>query len=91
LYISRDKLQLEIAAREKAEKKHQESVERLKQLEVEMAKRDQDLMEAQEMIRRLEEQLKQLQAAKEELEARQTELQVRGTVLFREFCIVFFR
>ncbi|XP_026686499.1 moesin/ezrin/radixin homolog 1, partial [Diaphorina citri] len=72
----RDKLQLEIAAREKAEKKHQESVERLKQLEVEMAKRDQDLMEAQEMIRRLEEQLKQLQAAKEELEARQTELQV---------------
>ncbi|KAL1459573.1 hypothetical protein WDU94_011542 [Cyamophila willieti] len=71
----RDKLQLEIAAREKAEKKHQESVERLKQLEVEMAKRDQDLMEAQDMIRRLEEQLKQLQAAKEELETRQTELQ----------------
>uniref|UniRef100_A0A8D8U2N5 Moesin/ezrin/radixin homolog 1 n=1 Tax=Cacopsylla melanoneura TaxID=428564 RepID=A0A8D8U2N5_9HEMI len=71
----RDKLQLEIAAREKAEKKHQESVERLKQLEVEMAKRDQDLMEAQEMIRRLEEQLKQLQAAKDELETRQTELQ----------------
>lgn len=34
-----------------------------------------NLLEAQEMIRRLEEQLKQLQAAKEELEKRQNELQ----------------
>lgn len=71
----REKLQLEIAAREKAEKKHQEYEERLKQLQAEMAKREQDLADAQEMIRRLEEQLKQLQAAKEDLEARQNELQ----------------
>lgn len=40
-----------------------------------MEKRQQDLAEAQDMIRRLVEQLKQLQAAKEELEARQNELQ----------------
>lgn len=33
-----------------------------------------NLVEAQEMIRRLEEQLKQLQAAKDELEKRQNEL-----------------
>ena len=33
------------------------------------------MVEAQEMIRRLEEQLRQLQAAKEELEQRQNELQ----------------
>lgn len=34
-----------------------------------------NLVEAQDMIRRLEEQLRQLQAAKEELEERQNELQ----------------
>lgn len=37
----------------------------------EMDRRQAELNEAQEMIRRLEEQLKQLQAAKEELENRQ--------------------
>ena len=46
-------------------------------MQEEMEKRQQDLAEAQDMIRRLEEQLKLLQAAKEELEMRQNELQVR--------------
>jgi len=40
----------------------------------EMDRRQAELNEAQEMIRRLEEQLRQLQAAKEELEGRQKEL-----------------
>lgn len=71
----REKLQLEIAAREKAERKHQEYEERLKQMQAEMAKREQDLLDAQDMIKRLEEQLRQLQTAKEELETRQNELQ----------------
>lgn len=48
----------------------------------EMAKKQQDLHEAQEFIRRLEEQLKLSQAAKEELEARQNELQVRWCEYF---------
>lgn len=76
LYYCREKLQLEIAARERAEKKQQEYEERLRTMQEEMEKRQQDLAEAQDMIRRLEEQLKQLQAAKEELEVRQNELQV---------------
>lgn len=71
----REKLQLEIAARERAEKKHQEYEEQVKALAEELNKRQKDLMEAQDMIRRLEEQLRQLQAAKDELEARQNELQ----------------
>ncbi|XP_067008509.1 moesin/ezrin/radixin homolog 1 isoform X2 [Anabrus simplex] len=71
----REKLQLEIAARERAEKKQQEYEERLRTMQEEMEKRQQDLEQAQDMIRRLEEQLKMLQAAKEELEARQNELQ----------------
>jgi len=71
----REKLQLEIAARERAEKKQQEYEERLRTMQEEMEKRQQDLAEAQDMIRRLEEQLKLLQAAKEELEMRQNELQ----------------
>jgi len=71
----REKLQLEIAARERAEKKQQEYEERLRTMQEEMEKRQQDLAEAQDMIRRLEEQLKLLQAAKEELEIRQNELQ----------------
>jgi len=71
----REKLQLEIAARERAEKKQQEYEERLRTMQDEMEKRQQDLAEAQDMIRRLEEQLKLLQAAKEELEIRQNELQ----------------
>lgn len=68
----REKLQLEIAARERAEKKQQEYEERLRNMAEEMERRQTELNEAQEMIRRLEEQLRQLQAAKEELEDRQT-------------------
>ncbi|XP_063237598.1 moesin/ezrin/radixin homolog 1 isoform X3 [Bacillus rossius redtenbacheri] len=71
----REKLQLEIAARERAEKKQQEYEERLRTMSEEMEKRQQDLNNAQDMIRRLEEQLRQLQAAKDELEERQKELQ----------------
>uniref|UniRef100_A0A023F9S7 Moesin/ezrin/radixin homolog 1 n=1 Tax=Triatoma infestans TaxID=30076 RepID=A0A023F9S7_TRIIF len=70
----REKLQLEIAAREKAERKQQEYEEKIKSMQDEMEKRQQDLQEAQEMIRRLEEQPKQLQLAKDELEAQQNEL-----------------
>lgn len=47
LFFSREKLQLEIAAREKAERKHQEYEERLKAMQAEMAKREQDLLDAQ--------------------------------------------
>ncbi len=46
-FYFREKLQLEIAAREKAEKKHQEYEERLKSLQDEMIKREQELQEAQ--------------------------------------------
>nr|BAN21261.1 moesin/ezrin/radixin homolog 1 [Riptortus pedestris] len=77
----REKLQLEIAAREKAERKQQEYEEKIKSMQDEMEKRQQDLQEAQEMIRRLEEQLRQLQAAKDELEARQGELTAMMTRL----------
>lgn len=72
----REKLQLALAARERAEKKQQEYEDRLRTMQEEMERSQANLIEAQEMIRRLEEQLKQLQAAKEELEARQNELQV---------------
>lgn len=71
----REKLQLEIAARERAEKKQQEYMDKLKQMEEEMTRSQASLTEAQEMIRRLEEQLKQLQAAKDEHEKKQMELQ----------------
>lgn len=71
---------MEIAAREKAEKKQQEYEERLRNMAEEMERRQTELNEAQEMIRRLEEQLKQLQAAKEELEDRQ---QVSNTLILR--------
>lgn len=47
LNLFREKLQLEIAAREKAEKKHQEYEERLKQMQAEISKREQDLLSAQ--------------------------------------------
>uniref|UniRef100_A0A1B6KCV7 Moesin/ezrin/radixin homolog 1 n=1 Tax=Graphocephala atropunctata TaxID=36148 RepID=A0A1B6KCV7_9HEMI len=73
--LQREKLQLEIAAREKAEKKQQEYEEKIKSMQDDLEKRQHDLEEAKDMIRRLEEQLKQLQAAKEELEQRQNELQ----------------
>ncbi|XP_054260903.1 moesin/ezrin/radixin homolog 1 isoform X2 [Macrosteles quadrilineatus] len=73
--LQREKLQLEIAAREKAEKKQQEYEEKIKSMQDDLEKRQMDLEAAKEMIRRLEEQLRQLQAAKEELEQRQNELQ----------------
>lgn len=71
----REKLQMEIAAREKAEKKQQEYEERLRSMQEEIERRQQELTTAQDMIRRLEEQLRQLQIAKDELETRQNELQ----------------
>lgn len=46
-FFFREKLQLEIAAREKAEKKHQEYEERLKVMQAEISKREQDLLSAQ--------------------------------------------
>lgn len=75
-------MQLEIAARERAEKKQQEYEERLRNMAEEMDRRQAELNEAQEMIRRLEEQLKQLQAAKEELENRQ---KVRACLILSNF------
>ena len=74
-YTNSEKLQIALAARERAEKKQQEYEDRLKQMQEDMERSQRDLMEAQEMIRRLEEQLKQLQAAKDELELHQKELQ----------------
>lgn len=71
----REKLQMEIAAREKAEKKQQEYEERLRSMQEEIERRQQELSNAQDMIRRLEDQLRQLQLAKDELESRQNELQ----------------
>lgn len=72
----REKLQMALAARERAEKKQQEYEDRLRAMQEEMERSQANLVEAQEMIRRLEEQLKQLQAAKDDLENRQKELQV---------------
>ncbi|CAB3381237.1 moesin/ezrin/radixin homolog 1 isoform X2 [Cloeon dipterum] len=71
----REKLQMEIAARERAERKQQEYEDKLRTMQEEMEKRQSELTEAQEMIRRLEEQLRQLQEAKDQLEKRQNELQ----------------
>lgn len=77
----REKLQLALAARERAEKKQQEYEDRLRNMQEEMERSQANLIEAQDMIRRLEDQLKQLQSAKEELEQRQNELQVMITRL----------
>lgn len=71
----REKLQLEIAARERAERKQQEYEDRLRTMQDEVQKSAASLLEAQDMIKRLEERLRQLQQAKEELERRQGELQ----------------
>jgi radixin len=71
----REKLQMALAARERAEKKQQEYEDRLRTMQEEINRSQANLMEAQDMIRRLEEQLKQLQLSKDELEARQNELQ----------------
>jgi hypothetical protein len=72
----REKLQMALAARERAEKKQQEYEDRLRTMQEEINRSQANLMEAQDMIRKLEEQLKQLQLSKDELEARQNELQV---------------
>ncbi|KAL9695462.1 hypothetical protein quinque_014747 [Culex quinquefasciatus] len=77
----REKLQLALAARERAEKKQQEYEDRIRNMQEEMERSQANLIEAQDMIRRLEEQLKQLQAAKDDLEQRQNELQVMITRL----------
>ena len=71
----REKLQREIAAREKAERMQAEYEERLRALQSDMEKRQKDLLDAQEQIRRLEDTLRETQAAKEELESGQTGLQ----------------
>lgn len=71
----REKLQREIAARERAERIQGEYEEKLKTLQSDMEKRQKDLMEAQDHIKRLEGTLRETQAAKDELEAGQRELQ----------------
>jgi len=71
----REKLQREIAAREKAEKLQAEYEERFKAMQAEMERRQGDLIEAQDTIKRLEETLKETQVAKDELEKQQRELQ----------------
>lgn len=71
----REKLQREIAAREKAERMQAEYEERLKSLQNDMEVRQKDLLQAQEQIKRLEIQLRETQEAKDELESGQKELQ----------------
>ncbi|XP_059078790.1 moesin/ezrin/radixin homolog 1-like [Tigriopus californicus] len=71
----REKLQREIAARERAERIQAEYEDRLKALQSDMEKRQKDLIEAQDQIRRLEDQLRETQAAKDDLENSQRELQ----------------
>lgn len=85
----REKLQLEIAARERAEKKYQEFEERLKAMTEDLAKREQDLQNAEDKIRALEEQVKLQQQAREELEARQNELQACRNIsnAFKRICM----
>jgi radixin len=70
----REKLQREIAAREKAEKMQQEYEDRFRALQVEMERRQGELKEAQDTIRRLEDQLRETKVAKDELEKQQSEL-----------------
>jgi len=70
----REKLQREIAAREKAEKMQAEYEERFRSMQQEMERRQGELSTAQETIRKLEEQLRETQVAKEELVQQQQEL-----------------
>merc|ERR1712241_1525765 len=65
----REKLQREIAARERAEKIQAEYEDRLKRMQADMMARQKELLDAQNIIKQLEEQLKETQAAKEELES----------------------
>jgi len=71
----REKLQREIAAREKAERIQAEYEDRLKRMQAEMTTRQKELLDAQNIIKQLEEQLKETQAAKDELEAGRRELE----------------
>ncbi len=71
----REKLQREIAAREKAERMQAEYEDRLKSLQSDMETRQRDLLEAQDRIKRLEEQLRETQEARAEQERSQSELQ----------------
>jgi len=70
----REKLQREIAAREKAEKMQAEYEERFRSMQAEMERRQKELQDAQETIRKLEDQLRETQVAKDELEKQQREL-----------------
>merc|ERR1719268_379637 len=70
----REKLQREIAAREKAEKMQAEYEERFRSMQQEMERRQGELSTAQETIKKLEEQLRETQVAKEELVQQQQEL-----------------
>lgn len=71
----REKLQREIAAREKAEKIQAEYEEKLRALQADMESRQKALQDAQVQIKRLEEQLRDTQMAKDELEKGKEELQ----------------
>lgn len=73
--LEREKLRKEVEAREAAEKKQMEYAERLKKMQEDMEGRQQQLVDAQDTIRRLEDQLRQMQLAKEELELKQNELE----------------
>lgn len=77
----REKLQMAVAARERAEKKQQEYEDRFRLMQEEINRSQANLIEAQDMIRKLEDQLRQLQLSKDELEERQNELQVMLTRL----------
>jgi len=77
----REKLQREIAAREKAEKMQAEYEERFRSMQQEMERRQSELVAAQDTIRKLEDQLKETQVAKEELMQQQNELREMMTRL----------
>merc|ERR1719208_493266 len=70
----REKLQREIAAREKTEKMQAEYEERFRSMQQEMERRQSELVAAQETIKKLEDQLRETQVAKEELLQQQQEL-----------------
>jgi len=71
----REKLAKEVALREEAERKQKDYEQRLRDMQLEMERRQKELLDAQDTIRRLEEQLRELQAAKDELENKQLELE----------------
>ena len=59
----REKLQREIAAREKAERIQAEYEDRLKKMQAEMEMRQKALLDAQTTIKQLEDQLKETQVS----------------------------